>query len=114
MLKTIVDIKSQFVNLLEKMDTNSEDILKDKEYVQEIAEDVAQIYVMLNDSICEELSMCHTCTQQSDYLRDMMLMLEELVEAKEIDISVQNRYRELASRLEDIIKKIDNVLLEMT
>ncbi len=113
MLKTIVDIKSQFGNLMEKIDINSKDILKDKEYVQAIAEDVAQIYVKLNDTICEELSMCHTCTQQSDYLRDMMLMFEELVEVKEIDPRTENRYREFGSRLQDIINKIDNVLLEL-
>lgn len=113
MLKTIVDIKSQFLNLLEKIDLNSEYILNDKEYVKVMAEEIAQIYVMLNESVCEELSMCHTCMQQSDYLRDMMLMFEELEDAKKLDATIQNRYKEFASRLEDIINKIDTVILEV-
>ena len=113
MIETITNIKSKFVNLLDKIEIDSDEILTDKKYVKEMSEDLAKLYVYLNDAICEELSMCHTCAQQSDYLRDTMSMFEELSTDREVDAETINKYREFPKRVEDIIKKIDTVLLQL-
>lgn len=113
MEKTIEAARRQFTALQAKIDPLSTQMLRDRDYVVQLAECVAKTYTMLNDGMCEEVSVCHTCAQQRDYLRDAMESFEALAETGEVNADVERFYFDFVARLRQIVDNIDAVLQDL-
>ncbi len=113
MLKTIEAIKKQFDALAAKVDPDSAEMLGDKDYAAQLGDCVAKTYIMLNNGMCEELTMCKTCAQQRDYLRDVMEMFEEVGRTGEVSETVRSEYRRFIDQLAQIRTNIEHVLAEI-
>ena len=113
MIETIESIKKQFAALAAKVDPASTDQLADRDYTAQLADCVAKTYVMLNNGMCEELTMCKSCAQQRDYLRGVMEMFEEVGESGEVTDEVRRQYFRFVEQLREIETNIERVLSQL-
>ena len=113
MKQTIESIKKQFEALNAKIDPASAEMLQDKDYAMQLADCVAKTYVMLNNGMCEELEVCHTCAQQRDYMRDAMERFEAVGQTGIKDKETEAFYFEFVDRLNGIRENIDEVLTQL-
>lgn len=114
MIQTIESIKKQFDALSAKVDPASTEMLADPDYTAQLADCVAKTYVMLNNGMCEELTMCSTCARQRDELRDVMVMFEELGRTGTVTEQVREQYFRFIDQLNEIEKNITGVLAELS
>lgn len=110
MIETIEAIGRQFDALAAKTDPTSSRMLRDHDYAVQLADCVARTYVMLNNGICEELTVCRTCVRQRDYLRDALELFEEVARTGIVNDEVERRYLEFEARLTEIRSRIREVL----
>jgi len=110
MKKTVESINRQFEALSAKIDPFSAEMLRDRDYTMQLADCVAKTYVMLNNGMCEELTVCQTCAQQRDYLRVAMEHFETVVQCGEVSAASEAFYFDFVVRLERIKKNIGRVL----
>ncbi|MEJ2468128.1 MAG: hypothetical protein P8Y65_03745 [Campylobacterales bacterium] len=113
MKQTVEAIKRQFEALSAKIDPASAEMLQDRAYAMQLADCVAKTYVMLNNGMCEELEVCHTCAQQRDYLRDAMERFESVGQTGETNKETEAFYFEFIDRLKGIRENIDGVLAQL-
>ncbi len=113
MIETIESIQRQFEALRAKLDPASTEPLRNKAYAQQLGDCVAKTYILLNNGMCEELTMCRTCAQQRDYLRNMMELFETVGETGEVTPEVETNYFNFVERLGEINANIELVLAEL-
>jgi len=113
MRATIEAARRQFEALLAKIDPESTQMLHDKDYTAQLADCVAKTYTLLNDGMCEEVAVCHTCAAQRDYLRDAMEAFETLAETGKIDAEAEAFYFDFVARIKAIISNIDEALAKL-
>ena len=110
MRETVESIKRQFEALIAKVDPVSAEMLSDGDYATQLADCVAKIYVMLNNGMCEELEVCHTCTRQRDYLREAIERFETVAQNGTLDTETETFYFGFVRRLDEIRENIRTVL----
>lgn len=113
MRATIEAARRQFEALLAKLDPTSTQMLHDRDYVAQLSDCVARTYTMLNDGMCEEATVCHSCAGQRDYLRDAMETFDTLAESGEVDAQTEVFYFDFVTRLRQIVTNIDEVLTRL-
>ncbi|GEM_PF-2790200 len=113
MIETVESIRKQFEALAAKVDPASTEMLRDRDYATQLGDCVAKTYVMLNNGMCEELTMCRTCAQQRDYLRDVMVMFEEVGRSGVVTPRIEQRYFHFVEQLEEIRGNIAQVLAQL-
>lgn len=113
MIQTIEAILHQFDALAAKTDPTNARMLLDPDYAVQLADCVAKTYVMLNNGICEELTMCESCAEHRDYLRDVLEMFDEVARMGVVDEEVERRYLQFEIKLYEIRSRIRQVLKSM-
>lgn len=113
MKETIESVKAQFDALSAKIDPTSAEMLKDRDYTAQLADCVAKTYVVLNNGMCEELTVCRTCAEQRDFLRDAMEKFEAAAQLEKIGAETEQFYFTFIDRLDTIKKNIEKVLSEL-
>jgi hypothetical protein len=106
MKESIESIREQFEALNAKVDPTSAEMLKDHDYAVQLADCVAKTYLTLNDTMCEELSVCHSCAQQRDFLRDALERFEAIAQNGNVDASDETFYFGFIERLSEIRENI--------
>ena len=110
MKETIDAIKKQFEALSAKIDPGSAEMLQDRDYATQLADCVAKTYVMLNSGMCEELTVCNTCAQQRDFMREALERFESIAQSGEVDAEAEAFYFGFVKRLNEIKENIQGVL----
>jgi len=110
MKETVESIKRQFDALSAKIDPASAQMLRDRDYAMQLADCVCKTYVMLNNGMCEELTVCSTCARQRDYLRDAMERFEAVAQNDEVDRESERFYFGFVAQLKQIQENIAAVL----
>lgn len=110
MKETVESIKGQFDALHAKIDPASAEMLRDRDYAMQLADCVSKTYVMLNSGMCEELTVCTTCAEQRDYLRDAMEQFEAVAHCGEVDGASEAFYFGFVAQLKQIRENIAAVL----
>ena len=113
MIQTIESIQKQFEALSAKIDPTSAEMLKDRDYATQLADCVAKTYVTLNDSMCEELTVCHSCAQQRDFLRDAIERFETIAQNGNVDADDATFYFGFVARLGEIKENIRTALASL-
>lgn len=113
MRATIEAARRQFEALLAKLDPTSTQMLHDRDYVAQLSDCVARTYTMLNDGMCEEATVCHSCAGQRDYLRDAMETFDTLAATGKIDAATEAFYFDFVARLGEINANIGRVLQQL-
>lgn len=113
MKQTIESVKQQFDALSAKVDPRSVQMLKDRDYATQLSDCIAKTYVMLNNGMCEELEVCHTCAQQRDHLRDALERFEAVAQNGQVDAAFESFYFSFVEQLKTIRANIDKVLAQL-
>jgi len=113
MFETVEAVRRQFDALAAKVDPLSAGMLEDSDYVTQLGDCIARTYVMLNNGMCEELTMCRTCAEQRDYLRDVMVFFDEVGRTGQVTPDVERRYFRFIEQLSVIRRNIRKVLVEL-
>lgn len=86
---------------------------RDAGYFNELKEAIAVTYVLMNESFCEEVAMCHSCAQNRDRLYEMMELLENDTSLQG-DAAFQNRHLNAFMRdIDEVLVRIDKVLASL-
>jgi hypothetical protein len=110
MRATVEAIEKQFEALSAKIDPVSAEMLADHDYAMQLADCVCKTYVMLNNGMCEELTVCSTCAEQRDYLREAMERFEAVAQRGEVDAESEAFYFGFVTQLKQIQENIAAVL----
>ena len=110
MKETVESINRQFEALSAKIDPASAEMLQDSDYATQLADCVAKTYVMLNNGMCEELTVCQTCAQQRDFLREALEKFEAVAQSGTLDADAETFYFGFVDRLKEIRENIRTVL----
>ena len=82
----------------------------DNDFFDRLSDTVNATYVLMNDGMCEEVSMCHSCAQNRDRLYDMMSLLDGDT-LRQADIAVQRHYIDtFRENIDEVLLRIDNIL----
>jgi len=86
---------------------------RDAGFFNKLKEEIAVTYVIMNESFCEEVAMCHSCAQNRDRLYEMMELLENdtLLQG---DVAFQNRHLSaFMNDIDEVLVRIDKVLASL-
>lgn len=110
MKETVEALKHRFDALSAKVDPTSCTMLRDPDYTTQLAECVANIYVMLNSGMCEELTVCRNCAELRDYLRQAMEVFDTAAQSGKIDNDLERFYFDFVGRLRQSGANLEAIL----
>ncbi len=114
MIETIRNVEKQFRNIDAMVNTQSFGIqLKDPSFIEKLSMVVEEAYVSLNDGMCEEIKVCHTCINQRNYLRNIMALLSELEGGKDISSTVKRELFTFPEKIKEVLVRIQQALKEL-
>jgi hypothetical protein len=113
MRETIESVKRQFEALSAKIDPMTAEMLNDRDYTAQLADCVAKTYVILNNGMCEELTVCHSCAQQRDYLHNAMETFEAAAQKGSVTPELERFYFAFVEQLGVIRANIEKVLSQL-
>jgi glucosamine 6-phosphate synthetase-like amidotransferase/phosphosugar isomerase protein len=114
MIETIQTVEKQFKTIDAMVNTQSYGIqLKDPSFIEQLSIVVEEAYVSLNDGMCEEIKVCHTCSYQRNYLRNIMALLSELEGGGSISSTVKRELFTFPEKISEVLVRIEQALKEL-
>ena len=114
MRETIEKIESKFLEIQEIMGDEFEvSNLEDSRYLEKLGSKIDETYIALNTGICEDLDVCHTCTQHRDILGEVMRTLNDLDSGANITEDVILEIKEFSTTVDDVLVRIKGILAQM-
>ncbi len=86
---------------------------RDADFFNELNDEITMTYVLMNDGMCEEVAMCHSCAQNRDRLYEMIELLENgtLLQGDE---AFQHTHLSAFMRdIDEVLVRIDKVLASL-
>jgi len=109
--QTVENVKSCFLDIKSILGSGADaGNFDDAAFVDRLGEAVSATYVVLNDGMCEEMEMCHSCAENRDKLHDVMVLLEELGSGSVADATAKARLDAFESDVDSVLERIDTVL----
>ena len=84
--------------------------LDDSAFVSQLAEVLEEAYIELNEEMCQELEVCHSCAENRDNLREIMVMLDDIESGATVTDAIGDHFMAYSLELERVIGRIDGVL----
>lgn len=109
MKKSIKVLKRQLDALYCKIDPDTVEMLSDHYYAVQLAECVTQIYILINEEMCDVRAACSKCASHRDFLRKAVEVFEQVVHSNEIDEQVTGFYFCFVTRLQMIRNITENL-----
>jgi glucosamine 6-phosphate synthetase-like amidotransferase/phosphosugar isomerase protein len=114
MVETIRNIERQFLTIDQMVNTQSFGIqLKDPSFIEKLSMVVEEAYVSLNDGMCEEIKVCHTCSYQRNYLRNIMGLLNEIEGSGNLSSTVKRELFTFPEKIQEVLVRIQKALKEL-
>ena len=111
MKQTIENVKSCFLDIKSILGSGSDGgRFDDAVFVERLGDAVSATYVALNDGMCEEIAMCHSCAENRDKLHDVMVLLEEIGSGTAADATAKTRLNAFGNDVDVVLERIDGVL----
>lgn len=114
MIETIQKVEAQFQKIDKMVNTPTYGMqLKDATFIEKLSIAIEEAYVSLNDGMCEEITACHTCSYQRNYLRNMMGIFNELEEGATLSSTVKRELFTFPEKIKEVLARIDQVVSEL-
>ena len=114
MIETIRNIERQFQTIDQMVNTQSFAMqLKDPNFIEKLSMAVEEAYVSLNDGMCEEIKVCHTCSYQRNYLRNIMGLLNEIEGSGNLSSTVKRELFTFPEKIQEVLVRIQKALKEL-
>ena len=115
MKQTIEATKSGFEGIKKTLeDASHHSGSYDSDFFERLSDAVSATYVLLNDGMCEELSVCHTCAQNRDQLHDMMEWLDNEAAQPGSASEQHSHLTSFSNDINEVLVRIDKVLAELS
>jgi hypothetical protein len=115
MLQTVQNIDKKFQEIKQIIGNDfSATHLHDSGFVSRLREAVEKTYLLLNEGMCEELSVCKECARNRDYLQTMIVELENIENGDTITEAVEDRFVSFSLMLDDLLSRIKSVIGELS
>lgn len=114
MIETIQTVEKQFKNIDAMVNTPSYGVeLKNPGFIEQLSIVVEEAYVCLNDGMCEEIKVCHSCSYQRNYLRNIMALLSEVESGGSISSTVKRELFTFPEKISEVLVRIEQALKEL-
>ncbi|AFV96529.1 MULTISPECIES: hypothetical protein [unclassified Sulfuricurvum] len=107
MVDILREAQGQFQQVHQLLDEKN---VRDGNYFTQLSIATEEAYVLMNEGMCANTSVCHECADHRDFIRSMLDVLGEL----EVNASAANNYTDkfaqYAERINKILTNIKTVL----
>lgn len=79
-------------------------------YFTQLSEATQNAYVIMNEGMCENTTVCHECAENRDYLHSMIATLEDLASGAPLSDSYKSQLDAYTEKVGDILAKIEGAL----
>jgi hypothetical protein len=115
MLQTVQNIEKKFREVKQIIGNDfSASHLHNSGFVSRLREAVEETYVLLNEGICEEVSVCKECANNRDHLQTIMVELENIENGDKITAAMEDRFMSFSLMLDDLLSRIKSVIGELS
>jgi hypothetical protein len=115
MLQTVQNIEKKFLGIKQIIGADfSASHLRDSGFVSGLKEAVEETYLLLNEGMCEEISVCKECAKNRDYLQTMITELENIENGDKITAAVEDRFISFSLMLDDLLSRVDSVVSNLS
>ncbi|MFA5217002.1 hypothetical protein [Sulfuricurvum sp.] len=80
------------------------------EYFERLNESTQNAYVLMNEGMCANTTVCHQCAEHRDFLHSMIGMLEDLELGTPISSIYREKLQSYNAKVTEILTKISDVL----
>ncbi|MCJ7764406.1 MAG: hypothetical protein MUP09_00485 [Thiovulaceae bacterium] len=114
MVETIQNIEKQFQNIDQMVNSQAFGMqLKDPGFIEKLSMVVEEAYVSLNDGMCEEITVCNSCSYQRNYLRNIMALLNDIEGGGDISSTVKRELFTFPEKIKEVLLRISRALKEL-
>ena len=108
----VIKAKFEMIKIVLSGELTPED-LSHKKYLKVLIDAAENTYLQLNDSICESLLMCKECANKRDLLEKYIQLLDDIELGKEINAQMEEELAKFPEAINEIIDRINTVLIDM-
>lgn len=86
---------------------------KDGDYFTQLSEATQNAYIVMNEGMCENTTVCHECAAHRDFLHSMITPLEDLAAGTPLSDNAKARFDAYGDKVREILAKIQGALSAM-
>lgn len=86
---------------------------KDDTYFMQLSEATQNAYIVMNEGMCESLTVCHECAAHRDFLQSMIGIVEDLASGTPLSNTYKAELNAYTEKVGEILKKIEGALAAM-
>lgn len=83
---------------------------KDASYFKQLSEATQNAYVVMNEGMCENTTVCHECASHRDFLHTMIGIVEDLASGAPLSNTYKAQLDLYGAKAGEILKKIEKVI----
>lgn len=83
---------------------------KDRDYFTQLSETTQNAYVMMNEGMCENVTVCRECAENRDYLYSVIAIVDDLASGAPLSDTYQAHLDTYAEKIDEILVKIAHIL----
>jgi hypothetical protein len=110
MLDVILEAQTKFQEIDHLLRTAG---AKDDDYFTRLSEATQNAYVIMNEGMCKNTTVCHECAAHRDFLHSMIGIVEDLASGTPVSSAVQTRLDLYAEKVSEILAKIKGAISAM-
>lgn len=110
MLDIIREAQNKFQEIDQLLHTSS---AKNDDYFTQLSEATQNAYVIMNEGMCENMTVCHECAENRDYLHSMIGIVEDLASGAPLSNAYKAALDTYAEKVGEILTKIQGALADM-
>ncbi|MGD9970741.1 MAG: hypothetical protein AB7S65_09820 [Sulfuricurvum sp.] len=104
MLDTIRGIETLFLEIDRLLADNSPDL-------NALCDVTQQAYVLMNEGMCEDLSVCHDCAKHRDFLYEMLPILEHSRDVSPFPDTLLTPLETYRTVVRNVLERVQTILL---
>lgn len=85
----------------------------EQSYFLHLSEATQNAYVVMNEGMCENTTVCHECAAHRDFLQSMIGIVEDLASGAPLSAAYQTALESYRRKVGEILTKIEGAIASM-
>lgn len=94
-------------------DLLSGSVVRDQTYYAQLNEATQTAYILMNEGMCADTTVCHQCAEHRDFLHSMINVTEELESGHPLSYVYKKNLDAYLHKVTEILAKISDVLASL-
>lgn len=107
MVNILREAQGQFQKVHQLLDEHN---VRDNNYFTQLSIATEEAYVLMNEGMCANTSVCHECAEHRDFIRSMLDVLGELEVNTSSATNYADKFAQYSERVNKILTNIKSVL----